>query len=146
LHALPYGNISIYLSKPQNADYRLVIFQNSEHFEQIAKEGKTAGVSQNAAGWLVRMQGPNHQNSGQGGAPAICCQNEEISFCPILQGRLQSGQNAAPVPQPGGIILLNSARGGITSGSRIMFTSEESSEFQADCRGVQNAICILNSP
>ena len=60
------------LIKPQNADFRFAIFQNSEHFEQIAKDS----WRQAECGWVGRMHGPNHHNSGQGGAPAIWCQNE----------------------------------------------------------------------
>ena len=60
--------------KPQNADFHLAnaIFQNSEHFEQINYERQPAlGRIRQGGGAVGRMQGPNHQNYGQGSAPAI---------------------------------------------------------------------------
>ena len=110
------------LIKPQNADFRFTIFQNSEHFEQIAKDSRR----QAECGWVGRMQGPNHQNSGQGGVPAIWCQNEIAKVHPsecernLILPHVFSGQIAKWSECGSGPTIWgqNSARGGDNLGEQ----------------------------
>jgi hypothetical protein len=81
------------LIKPQNADFRLAIFQNSEHFEQIAKvERQPASSRMRLGGQNARPKPPEFwpgRSRLQSGVRMrllkFTLQNvKQISFCPIF--------------------------------------------------------------